>query len=276
MRSRAPYLLVGWLWFLGTLVPVIGVIQVGAQAMADRYAYIPLIGIFVAVVWGIADLCESRRIGKSWQAAAAVIVLLALSWTTWKQISYWNDSYALWSHALAVTADNPVSETQLGMALLATDQNAAMKHFERAIELGTHDPTSYLNLGACLNGLGQHREAIPLLEAALRMDKDVENLVDTHLDLGFAYTSMGEYENARLQYRAAVQLDRSKVVDTIQQLAEFAVSHPSAREFMKLGLLLEEAGQNEAAAQAFERILQLDPNMAAARAELSRIWPTGR
>ncbi|HTV53491.1 MAG TPA: hypothetical protein VMI06_01090, partial [Terriglobia bacterium] len=115
-RFKAPYLIVGWLWFLGTLVPVIGVVQVGVQAMADRYAYVPLVGIFVIVVWGTAALCNEYRIGLPLRVAAAGIVLMTLSWMTWKQLAYWSDSSALWSHTLEVTPDNPFAENQLGMA----------------------------------------------------------------------------------------------------------------------------------------------------------------
>ncbi len=271
-RSFAPYLIVGWLWFLGTLVPVIGLVQVGAQALADRYAYIPLIGIFVALVWGIADLCVAYRIKTIWPAAAVAFVLIALSWATRKQIAYWNDSYSLWSHALAVTSDNPVSENQLGMALITLGrQQEAMQHFRAAIALGTHDPTSYLNLGAYLSEHGQQREAIPILEAALRMGGDTEGLVLAHLNLGFAYTSVGEYQNARANYQAASQLDNERVIGTIQGLSQFVASHPSARDYMKLSLLLEVLGQNSEAGAAFERALQLDPSLASARTAMASL-----
>lgn len=263
-RSLAPYLVVGWLWFLGTLVPVIGLIQVGAQAMADRYGYIPLIGIFVMAVWGIGDLCVRYQINRLWVGAAAGAVMLALSCLTWKQISYWQDSYALWSHALAVTADNPVSENQMGMALIALDrQEEAMTHFRNAIALGTHDSTSYLNLGAYLSEHGQQREAIPILEAAVGMGHDTQNLVLIHLNLGFAYTSIGDYQNALAHYSASLQLDREMVVGTVKDLTQFVATHPSSRDYMKLGLLHEALQENSEAAAAFERAAQLDPSMAA-------------
>jgi protein O-mannosyl-transferase len=261
-RRSAPYLIVGWLWFLGTLVPVIGLVQVGAQAMADRYAYVPLIGIFVAVVWGLGDLCGRYRIKLLWPASAAGLVLLIFGWLTWRQVSYWQDSYTLWSHALEVAPDNPVSENQLGMALLILDrQEEAMQRFQRTIELGTHDPTSYLNLGSYMSEHGRYREAIPLLETAASMNKDVENAVLANLNLGFAYTSLGDYNNARLHYRDALQLDPERVGDTIQRLAQFTAAHPSARDYMKLALMLEEAGQKEDAGVAFERAVELDPKL---------------
>ncbi len=259
LRRQAPYLLVGWLWFLGTLVPAIGIVQVGAQAMADRYAYVPLMGVLVALVWGAGDLCARYGIKRVWQIATAGIVLLALSCVTWRQVSYWQDSVTLWSHALAVTADNAIAETQFGMALLVADrQEEAMERFEQAIALGTQDPTSYLNLGAYLSEHGRQKEAIPFLEKALGMNEDAENVVLTHLNLGFAYTSAGDYEQARRHYRAALQSDRRRVETTIQGLAEFAAAHPSARDYRKLGLLLEEDGKSDEAAGAFRRAAELE------------------
>jgi len=252
------------------MVPVIGLVQVGAQAMADRYAYIPLVGIFVALVWGMADLCGKFRIDSTWLAATSVILLSAFSWISWKQLSFWHDSFSTWSHALAVTPDNPVAESQLGMALMAAGREEdAMQHFQTAISLGTQDPTSYLNLGAYLNEHGRQKEAIPVLEAAVRINKDRENSVLTQLNLGFAYTSLGDYQNARLHFRASLQIDRERVAVTIRDLAAFVASHPSARDYMKLALLLEQAGERPEAEAAYLRVLALDSRVDEARSALA-------
>ena len=123
-RNRAAYrskryLLTGWLWFLGTLVPVIGLVQVGDQAMADRYAYIPLIGIFVMIVWGLADLADSRNLGSQCaRHSGRLLVLLGLSVATYRQLSFWASNYDLWTHALAVTDKNFIAQDNLGGALL--------------------------------------------------------------------------------------------------------------------------------------------------------------
>ncbi len=268
-RSLAPYLLVGWLWFLGTLVPVIGIIQVGAQAMADRYAYIPLIGIFVALIWGIGQLCDLWKLPSQWRATAAVVLLVALSWTSWRQIGYWRDSYTLWSHALLVTKDNALSENQLGMALISLDrQEEAMDRFRRAIAIGTRDPTGYLNLGAYLNEHGHQREAIPNFEIALRLAGDTESRVLTSLNLGFAYTSVGDYRQARNCFRESLRLDPDRVDEAIQGLTHFTSTHPSSRDYMKLGLLLEQAGRISEARGAFEQVLRFDPGSDEARRAL--------
>ncbi len=142
-RSKR-YLLTGWLWFLGTLVPVIGLVQVGDQAMADRYAYIPLIGIFVMIAWGAADFADSRQIGIAARVVPAACVLLALSVATRRQLDYWSSNYDLWTHALAVTNKNFIAQDNLGGALLLLGKpDEAYSHFQAAAEinpLGSHEP----------------------------------------------------------------------------------------------------------------------------------------
>ena len=128
-RNRR-YLPVGWLWFLGTLVPVIGLVQVGDAAMADRYAYIPLIGIFVMIAWGIADLAEARKVGVLWQVIPALCALAILSVVTGHQLSYWQNEYSLWAHTLAVTERNPFAHDAMGSALMEPDVAAAIDHLE--------------------------------------------------------------------------------------------------------------------------------------------------
>ena len=128
LRARR-YLVVGWLWFLGTLVPVIGLVQLGEAAMADRYAYIPLIGIFVMIGFGIADWAESKKLGY-WPAIPAIAILVALALTTHRQIGFWQTNYDLWSHTLAVTRNNFVAENNLGGALIMQDrEEEAHPHF---------------------------------------------------------------------------------------------------------------------------------------------------
>jgi hypothetical protein len=112
-RLAHRYLLTGWLWFLVTLVPVIGLVQVGDQAMADRYAYIPLIGVFVMLVWGVADLADRRHIQAGWRAVAAVVILAVFSFLTRRQIGYWQSDYALWSHAIQVSPASQIVEENL-------------------------------------------------------------------------------------------------------------------------------------------------------------------
>src|SRR6185437_14257319 len=140
------YVLAGWLWFLGTLVPVIGLVQVGEAAMADRYAYIPMIGIFAMIAFGIADFCQQKKVGF-WPAIGAGVILIALAWSTRRQVSYWRSNYDLWSHTLAVTQNNFVAEDNLGGALiLEKKEEEAYPHFQAAARINPRDPMSHSNL----------------------------------------------------------------------------------------------------------------------------------
>ena len=185
LRTRR-YLLVGWLWFLGTLVPVIGLVQVGDAAMADRYAYIPLIGIFVMIAFGVADWAKSRQYGF-WPAVPAALILAALAFTTHRQIDYWQSSVDLWSHTLAVTENNFIAEDNLGGALILEDkEEEAHPHFEAAARINPKDPMSRSNLGIYFQTHNQMREAIAQYEAAVHLTTDPGFLAQTYANLGAA------------------------------------------------------------------------------------------
>jgi protein O-mannosyl-transferase len=134
-RRKAPYLLMGWLFFLGTLVPVIGLVQIGAQSMADRYTYVPYIGLFIAAVWGIRDLARHFALDPraAFAAAAAIIAILAAQ--AWQQTRHWKNTVTLFEHTLAVTGPNPIAEYTLGQALQMTAPDRAIPHFRRIIEI---------------------------------------------------------------------------------------------------------------------------------------------
>src|SRR5262249_51935454 len=147
-RKIRPYLIVGWLWFLGTLVPVIGLVQVGAQTMADRYFYIPSIGLFIAIVFGLADIAERRRVAPWLAAAIANLVLLVLAALTNAQIHRWSDSFTLFKHALTVTPSNVIAEDNLGLAMHKSGQlDEAAAHFEKALQIQFNDYTALLTMG---------------------------------------------------------------------------------------------------------------------------------
>ena len=152
---RRRYLLVGWLWFLGTLVPMIGLVQVGGQSMADRYAYLPLIGLFVMIAWGVADWAQHKHLPTRWLGIPTVLVLLIFSLLTHRQLAYWHDSITLWSHALEVTSRNFVAEDSLGGALVNEGEyEQAIPHFRSAVEIYPRDPptTSVDVVGFCGSG----------------------------------------------------------------------------------------------------------------------------
>jgi tetratricopeptide (TPR) repeat protein len=222
---RKRYLPVGWFWFLGTLVPVIGLVQVGDAAMADRYAYVPLIGIFVMIAWGLADLAEAKEIRTVWRVIPALCVLTALGVVTLRQLSYWNNEYTLWSHTLAVTERNPIAHDAMGSALLEPDVAAALnrwgnldtdqkrmeearRQYEEALEirgeLAKQNPAAYLaDMATTLNNLGnldrlQNRteEARQHYEEALKIHRQLaqQNIEPYPPDLAMALNNLGFLE----------------------------------------------------------------------------------
>ena len=167
-RKIRPYLIVGWLWFLGTLVPVIGLVQVGGQTMADRYFYIPSIGLFIALVYGLADIAKMRRLAPSLAGAIAGAVLLVLAALTNAQIHLWRDSFTLFKHALAVTPPNLVIENSLGIALDKSGQfDEAAAHFEKALQVQTRSLQVLLNMGITRYHQDRLPEAIEYYQTAI-------------------------------------------------------------------------------------------------------------
>jgi protein O-mannosyl-transferase len=206
-RSRR-YLVVGWFWFLGTLVPVIGIVQVGDQAMADRYAYVPLLGIFLMVAWGMAELADSLRLGTRLRIAASAVCLLILIVLSWRQIGYWRSNQALWAHTVAVTGDNVYAEINLGATLLqAGHPDLALPHFENAARINPRDAGTHLNMGATYASFGRNQEAIAQYRMAIPVITDPTILAEAYQALGALYARMGDYPSARENYRRALELD---------------------------------------------------------------------
>ncbi len=287
-RRERPYIAMGWMCFLGTMVPVIGLIQVGDQAMADRYAYLPLIGVFVAVVWGISDFAaerldatEGRNVGFQPVLATAVLVLLCVA--TWTQIGYWRDSYVLWEHTLAVTEDNYMAEDQMGVTLVdAGRKQEALPHFQKAVRLNSWDALGHLNLGALIADQGHLRESIPDYEAAAQLDPGDALAPLAYSDLGNIYRELGDYPRARASYQEALRrrpdlesafagLGMLETYEAIGRLATSVGEHPSAEGYFQLGQLQQQVGRLQDARAAYSKVLRLDPTMDAARQALSAI-----
>jgi tetratricopeptide (TPR) repeat protein len=177
-RKRYPYLIVGWLWYLGTLVPVIGIVQVGSQAMADRYAYVPLIGLFIIIAWGAQDLARALHLRSYWLAAAAATVLIALTLTTWRQLSYWQNSITLFEQAVRVTDNNDIAQNNLGAVLVREGRlDEGLAHLYEAVRLNPNYGTAYDNIAVTLYQQGSQimqdenrtQEAIDLFRRALEL-----------------------------------------------------------------------------------------------------------
>jgi len=243
-RKIRPYLIVGWLWFLGTLIPVIGLLQVGGQSMADRYFYIPSIGLFIALVFGLADIAESRRVAPWLCAAIANVVLLVLAIFTNAQIHQWTDSFTLFNHALKVAPPNVVVEDSLGYAMqMAGRLDEAAAHFERAVQINPTDCMSLLYMGVVRFYQGRVPEAIDYAQAAIRSQADSAK---AHNLLGMALAKQNSAEAALDEMRRAVELA------------------PKDSEIRNdLGLALARLGRIREAIDEFHEAVRLNPNNAA-------------
>jgi len=283
-----PYLAAGWFWFLGTLVPVIGLVQVGEQAMADRYAYIPYVGLFIAVVWGVADWAKSHRISGSYVAAAALLWVVGLSFTTRAQTRYWESGITLWTHALDVTQQNFVAEDNMGAELLKTaDVQAARSHFQAAAEINPQDAFSQLDIGVCDKRLGNLDGAIEHYLAALGLSAEPTLRTTAFSNLGSVYRVTKRYDLARQNYLAALQIEpdnftsllglalieqrSSNLAKAVDFYARAAVARPSNISYLLLAQALEKAGRKAEAEQALTRARQAPGDFDSAGKEMNRL-----
>ncbi len=202
--KRFPYLIVGWLWYLGLLVPVIGLVSVGSQALADRYTYVPLVGLFIMIAWGAPELLEKWRVKKSVLAAAAAIVLSILTAVTWTQLSHWRDSAALFRHTIAVTGDNSIAQDLLGSALRSGgDVEGALVHFAEAIRINPYNAEAHNHMGNILAGRGALGEAVAHYAEAVRINPRDEIF---HNNMGDALYAQGKIDEAIEHLRVALRI----------------------------------------------------------------------
>ena len=202
--KRQPYLIVGWLWYMGTLVPTIGLIQVGSQPMADRYMYIPSIGLFVLVVWGLNALVDARRFKRQVLAGAGTITLTGCLVCTWFQLGYWQDSEKLFRHAIKVTTDNCVAYDALG--IFVSDQgryDEALALLSESLRLMPRYPKGQYDLGTVLMRMGRLEEAVQHLTAAVKNDPAFAH---TYINLGKALLEQGKLNEAVVNLSEAVRL----------------------------------------------------------------------
>jgi Flp pilus assembly protein TadD len=252
MARRRPYLIVGWLWYLGTLVPVLGLIQVGDQSMADRYTYVPLIGLFIMVAWGASDACGCR---PSWQramAALAAIALIGCGISARAQVQTWESSTTLWEHTLAVTKNNYFAQNALGAVLVDQGQNEqAVAHLSEALRLEPAIAQAHLNLGIALARQGKMDEAMRHFSEALRLQPEFPEAQNS---LGLALARRGQVSEAIAHYTEALRLRPN-----------FADAHRN------LGQALADIGKPTEAISQFTEALRLDPNLAEAHNNLGLV-----
>ena len=242
-RQRGP-LFVGWFWFLGTLVPMIGLVQISVHAMADRYAYIPLLGIFVIVCWGGAELAKSLHASRMVVAAVTAAILLVVAFGLHRQVSFWSDNLILWAHTLEITQGNYTAEDNLATALIAQGRvEEAMPHFQRALSYRPDDAMATINLATYLQMIGNYRAALDGYSRVLQSTKVPSMLVTARINSGYAHLSLKQYDGAKLDFEAARNL----------QPENWAA-------YRGLGLAAQKAGDMPTAAQNYQRSVALQPS----------------
>ena len=212
-KSR-PYLLVGWLFFLGTMVPMLGLAGVGyqgRQGIADRYAYLPFIGLFLMICWGMADWAEQKRVPATAMRALSAVVLVALAVVAYRQVGFWQDNVTLWTHAIEVTHDNFLAENNLGKALLTEGRNTeGIAHFYRAAEIYPDDPVSNLNIGIYEQKEGNFSAAIERYQKTVAITRDNQLKAAALANMAACYRRLGNEIAAQQCERQAADIKRQR------------------------------------------------------------------
>ena len=284
LAQRWPYVVVGWLWYLVSLLPVIGLLQLADYSHADRYTYVPLIGLFVGLVWGAGELVSHwRGLAPAWAAAAVAVVIVLCMALTQQQLGHWEDSEALFRHALQVTENNYIAHGGLGTALGKRGQiDGAISHFQEALRLKPDFTDVHYNLGNALSRKGQIEEAISHFQEAIRLKPD---FALAHNNLGNARLRKGQIEEAISHFQEAIRLQpdyalahnnlgnalyrKGRDDEAISQYeAAIRLSPDYADAHNDLGLALYRKGRTGEAISEFQEALRLDPDHAAARKNL--------
>ena len=218
------YLPVGWLWYLGTLVPVIGIVQVGDQAMADRYTYLPLVGIFIMLAWSVAEIAGKTQVRRIASAVLTAFILAAFLICTRMQISYWRDSITLFERALAVTKNNYKMEYALGYELVSQGHlDEGIIHYRRAIEIAPVNTEIRYNLANCLRRQGKIDEAIEQYRLTLQYKSDD---ADTHNNLAYSLLLQGKFDEAKTHFIEALNINPDHY-SALTGLAQVLATHPN-------------------------------------------------
>jgi len=291
LRRKAPYIAVGIAWYTITLLPVIGLVQVGGQAMADRYAYIPLVGLFIAVVWAVSDLHISRVPAMRTAASCLVgVVILAMAAGTYRQVGYWRSSLSLFSHAIDV-AESYVAHDNYGFALAEQGNvREALRHFNRALEINQNDVEAHANAGAAMDMLHKPDEATAHYIKALQLKPDHPR---AHYGFGTLLVQQGKLRDAADHFSAALRADPTLVQahvdlgDVLLKLRKpdeaamhyssaLALGSRDASAYFHLGSILEERGDLPQAIANYREAIRLNPKRWDAANNLAWIYATQR
>ena len=285
LRLERRYLIAGWLWYLGSLVPVIGFVQVGRQAMADRYAYTPFWGIFVLAVWLLAESLPSSFQRPQLLASVAAVSLLFFAALTWRQTSYWKDSFSLFGHALKVVPTNYMAENNLGSAYVETgDIDTAYEHFLRATQERPKYGLAHYNLGNMLRRKNRLPEAVGELQLAIQYAQDPAQLANAFHNLGVVWIEQNRLAEARAAFTEALSAQPQKQNSYVARgLAEFRLGDyadaeadfakgasltPDGAAVYWLGRSREARGNINGAIEAYRSALVLQPELQEAKEHL--------
>jgi tetratricopeptide (TPR) repeat protein len=251
-RKRFPWLFVGWFWYVGTLVPVIGLVQVGVQSLADRYTYIPLIGLFLILTWGAAALIDNwryKKIALSVITTAAFFVLITTSWT---QVSYWKNSIRLFEHALRVTDGNYVIHNNLGFELaLQSQKDKALKYYKEALSINPDFELAHVNYGSVLFSQGKREDSFAYYQAVL---KARPGFAGVHYNFGVLLLKTGRTDEAVVHFQ-----------ETLRIKPDYAEAYNS------LGAAMVSKGKIPEAIAHFKAALQIKPDLADAGTNLKNL-----
>jgi protein O-mannosyl-transferase len=286
LAKRHPHFIVGWLWYLGVLAPVIGFVQVGNQAMADRYTYLPSIGLFIMVAWSIPKSLLSQRVVKSIASTTAVALLSLCAALCWRQVGYWRNSETLFRHSLEVTKANWLAHNNLGKALLDNGRvQESIGHFEQAVAIKPDYAVAHDNLGSALAQEGRLQEAAEQFDLALRIQP---SLADAHYNMGRALLQMNRLPEAITHYKQAAQLNPYDVdaqfelgnalmalgnvqeaIKRWEKVVRLKPDHVEARN--NLGAVLAQTGKFPEAAEEFNQVLRITPDDVEVRCNLGNV-----
>jgi tetratricopeptide (TPR) repeat protein len=241
---RYPFLPVGWFWYLGTLVPMIGLVQIGQQQMADRYTYLPLVGIFIAATWLVPELIPAGFLRSRLLPAGAAASIALLAAATYRQVAFWHDGVTLMRHSMECTFENPAAHEFLGEALLHEEQlEAGAKELEECARMSPTYVRARVELGSTYRKLRCYDQSIARYQEALAMD---QKSAEAHRGLGLTYFERGQYKDAEYHYRKAIEID-----------PRFAAA------FVNLAALAYATYDNKSAIEYSEQALKISPDLPA-------------
>jgi len=274
---QLPYLVVGWFWYLGTLVPIIGLVQVGSQSMADRYTYVPLIGIFIMIAWVVPDLLTRWQHRRAFLAISAGCILSVLTMVTWMQLQYWQNSISLFEHTLNVTTDNYVMHSNMGVALVEQGKiDKAIAHYREALRIKPDDVDARYNMANALTRQENFKDAIAAYTEVLKTRPDMPT---AHNNMGIVLSRLGESKKAISHFREALRIKPDyrdaeynlKIVlkkgetikDAVTQRRPLAkrVNTNNAEAQMRLGVELFQNGDFGGAIKHFREVLKTNPEL---------------